>query len=233
MPIETNKINYGGDIMILVNGTPLAFSSGAKLDVSLKTRDIGSKDSGYWDEKAAGKLSWNASSDALMADSDLVGNTPVTLAGAASITAGSATLTVVGAGFVAGDVGRGVTVLGAGVSGADLVTVITGYTSSTVVTLGTAASTTISAQASKFKWSGNTFTYSTLYTLMQTRNPVFMVFASVVGTAPNWTASTTVGKSKFTGTGIITSLSMNAPDGDNATYSFSMEGTSSLTQVIN
>lgn len=233
MAVETNKINYGGDIMLFVNGTPLAFSSTAKIDVTLKTRDVGSKDSGYWDEKAAAKLSWTASSDALMTDSDLVGNAPVTVVGAASIAAGAAILTVVGAGFVAGDIGRGVTVVGAGVAGSDLVTVISAYTSSTVVTLATNASTTISASASKFKWSGNTFTYSTLYTLMQNRNPVFMVFASATGTAPNWTASTTVGKSKFSGTGIITSLSMNAPDADNGSYSFSMEGTGALTQIIN
>ena len=57
MAVETNKTNYGGDIMLFINGTPLAFSSAAKLDVTLKTRDIGSKDSGYWDEKAAAKLS--------------------------------------------------------------------------------------------------------------------------------------------------------------------------------
>ena len=57
MAIETNKINYGGDIMLFIEGEPMAFSSAAKLDISLATRDIGSKDSGYWEEKAASKMS--------------------------------------------------------------------------------------------------------------------------------------------------------------------------------
>lgn len=233
MPIETNKINYGGDIMLLVNGSPLAFSTGAKLDVTLKTRDVTSKDSGYWEEKAASKLSWTASSEALMADSDLVGNAPVTLAGAASITSGSAALTVVGAGFTSTDIGRSVTIIGAGVGATDLVTTISTYTNATQVTLAATAGTTLTASASKFKWNQSTQAYSSLYTLMQNRTPITMVFASIMGAAPNWVASTAVGKSKFTGTGIITSLSMNASDGDNATYSFSMEGTNSLTQIIN
>lgn len=47
MAIETNKITYGGDMMLFIEGEPMAFSSAAKLDVSLATRDIGSKDSGY------------------------------------------------------------------------------------------------------------------------------------------------------------------------------------------
>lgn len=150
MAIETSKITYGGDMMLFIGGEPMAFSSAAKLDVSLSTRDIGSKDSGFWEEKAAGKMSWSASSDALMCDSDITGTTK---------------------------------------------------------------------------------TYSDLYTAMLTRVPLTIVFATAAGTAPSWTISAVAGKSKFTGTGFITSLSMNAGDGDNGTYSVSFEGTGALELV--
>lgn len=168
-----------------------------------------------------------------MSDSNLLGNTSIIVAGAASITSGTAALTVVGAGFVSTDVGRSVTIIGGGVAGADLVTTISGYTSSTQVTLATNASTTITAVASRFQWNIATYAYSSLYTLMTNRTPVAMAFASAMGIAPTWVASTTVGKSKFAGYGIITSLSMNAPDADNGSYSFSMEGTGALAQTIN
>lgn len=150
MAIETNKINYGGDIMLFIDGEPMAFSNSAKLDISLTTRDIGSKDSGYWEEKAAGKMSWTASSDALMADSSLVGTTK---------------------------------------------------------------------------------TYNELFTAMATRQPIDVVFATAAGTAPSWTISAVAGKTKFTGEGFITSLSMNAPDGENASYSISIEGTGALVMA--
>jgi hypothetical protein len=47
MALETSKIIYGGDMMLFVASKPVAFSTAAKLDISLKTRDIGSKDSGH------------------------------------------------------------------------------------------------------------------------------------------------------------------------------------------
>ena len=69
MPIETSKIVYGGDMMLFVGtGTsklPIAFSTSAKLDITVATRDISSKDSGVWTEKVGGKIDWNASTDAL------------------------------------------------------------------------------------------------------------------------------------------------------------------------
>jgi len=150
MAVETSKITYGGDMMLFVATKPVAFSSAAKLDISLKTRDIGSKDSGHWDEKAAGKMSWTASSDALMCD-DLTGT-------------------------------------------------------------------------------GNS-TYSDLFTAMETRTPLAIVFATAAGTAPDFTISAVAGKSKFTGSGFITSLSMNAPDNESATYSISFEGTGALVMA--
>ena len=78
---------------------------------------------------------------------------------------------------------------------------------------------------------GTTNTYSELFTAMSTRTPIDVVFATAAGTAPSWTISAVVGKTKFTGTGFITSLSMNAPDGDNATYSVSIEGTGALVMA--
>jgi predicted secreted protein len=66
---DISKIVYGGDMMLFVSSgatvQPLAFSTSAKLDITLKTRDVGSKDSGYWDETAVGKFGWNVSSDQL------------------------------------------------------------------------------------------------------------------------------------------------------------------------
>ena len=66
MATEPDKIAYGGDMMLfLATGLPIAFSTNAKLSIKLNTREISSKDSGYWTEKKAGRLDWNASSDAL------------------------------------------------------------------------------------------------------------------------------------------------------------------------
>ena len=65
MATEPDKIVYGGDMMIFVEGKPLAFSTDAKLSIKLSTREISSKDSGYWVERKGNKLDWNASSSAL------------------------------------------------------------------------------------------------------------------------------------------------------------------------
>lgn len=67
---QINNLIYGGDMMLFVASgattvQPLAFSTSAKLDITLKTRDVGSKDSGYWDETAVGKFGWTVSSDQL------------------------------------------------------------------------------------------------------------------------------------------------------------------------
>ena len=137
-------------MMLFVATKPVAFSTAAKLDISLKTRDIGSKDSGYWDEKAPSKMSWTASSDALMCD-DLTGT-------------------------------------------------------------------------------GNS-TIADLYTAMEARTPVALVFATKTGTSPDYTASAVAGKTKFSGSGYITSLSLSAPDNDSATYSISFEGTGALVMA--
>jgi hypothetical protein len=63
-----------------------------------------------------------------------------------SITSGTAALTAASALFTAADIGRTVTIVGAGSGGADLETTISGYSSTTSVTLADNASTTVSAQ---------------------------------------------------------------------------------------
>ena len=68
--IESSKVSFGGDMMIFVSASgttyPIAFSTDAKLDITVNTREISSKDStGSFTEHAAGKISWTASSDAL------------------------------------------------------------------------------------------------------------------------------------------------------------------------
>lgn len=63
-----------------------------------------------------------------------------------SITSGMTALTVTGAAFTSSDVGKLITVAGAGAAGATLVTTIAGYTSATQVTLAAQASTTVANQ---------------------------------------------------------------------------------------
>jgi predicted secreted protein len=68
---QISSIQYGGDMLLFVASgatvMPLAFSTSSKIDVTLKTRDVGSKDSGYWDETQAGRFNWTVSSDNLYA----------------------------------------------------------------------------------------------------------------------------------------------------------------------
>jgi predicted secreted protein len=94
---NNSYLQYGGDLMVFLNTgatkQPIAFSTSAKLSVSMKARDISSKDSGDWTEKAKGKYDWNMSTDALanftstgttMSTDDLYGyfvaGTPVSVA---------------------------------------------------------------------------------------------------------------------------------------------------------
>jgi len=66
MATEPLKIAYGGDMMLFVTtGLPIAFSTAAKLEINTDTREISSKDGGYWKEYSAGRLGWSAGTDAL------------------------------------------------------------------------------------------------------------------------------------------------------------------------
>jgi predicted secreted protein len=149
MATEPEKIEYGGDMMLFISTLPVAFSTAAKLEIKLATRETSSKDSGYWKEKLAGRMDWSCSSDAL-------------------------------------------------------------YTG---VLTGTATTTS----------------FDELYTLMIARTALTVVFGRATGAAGAQTVDST--KKKFTGSAFITSLSVNAPDGDNTSYSISLEGSGSLVMA--
>ena len=148
MGVDNSKIVYGGDMMIFLTSgatkTPVAFSTSAKLSLSVKTRDISSKDSGVWTDKLSGKLDWNVSTDGLL----------------------------------------------------------------------------------NFTPSGGTWGVESLFAQMVGRAAVTVTFASTSGTAAGWTLDAS--KKNFTGQAIITSLEINASDGDNGSYSISLEGAGSL-----
>jgi len=78
MAAENDKIVYGGSMMLFIGTgstlTPLAFATSAKFDLTLDIREISSKDSGIWKEKAAGKWDSKASADGLTSFG-LTGNT--------------------------------------------------------------------------------------------------------------------------------------------------------------
>jgi len=54
---------------------PFAFSTIAKLSISMATKEATSKDSGIYNEKVAGRLDWNMSTDGLLSYSLAVDDT--------------------------------------------------------------------------------------------------------------------------------------------------------------
>lgn len=69
--VNNDKLIYGGDLMLfMATGAtvmPLAFSTSAKLSISMDTREISSKDStGDFKNYAAGKFGWSVSTDGLV-----------------------------------------------------------------------------------------------------------------------------------------------------------------------
>ena len=81
--------------------------------------------------------------------------------------------------------------------------------------------------------------YDKLFDAMVTKTPVDIVFAQaqnydenglavVGGDVESWTASTTFGRK---GKAVITSLTVNANNGENATYSATFTGSGPLTKV--
>lgn len=73
-----------------------------------------------------------------------------------AVAASATAFTSAKAAFLAGDVGKAITIKGAGAAGADLVTTIAAYVSATAVTLSDAAGTTVT---------GATYTYGSWFTL--------------------------------------------------------------------
>ena len=97
-----------------------------------------------------------------------------------------------------------------------------------------------SNQAAKLSWScssDNLFTiedYATLMDACIARESIEVQFSTVSNADSDngvpeggWTAN----KNGYKGMAIITSVDMNAPDGDNATYTISMTGTGALSKV--
>lgn len=61
------KVLDGKDFMIFVNGKATALATSHKLTISAETSDAASKDDGMWDEAVVSKMSWEASTEALVA----------------------------------------------------------------------------------------------------------------------------------------------------------------------
>ena len=81
MAVDNSKIVYGGSMMLFMKTgatlTPIAFSTSAKLTVSMATRDAASKDSGNWGAKLPAKFDWNVGTDALVAYDTVSGTTDI------------------------------------------------------------------------------------------------------------------------------------------------------------
>ena len=60
------KVLDGKDFMIFVNGKATALATSHKLTISAETSDAASKDDGMWDEAVVSKMSWEASTEALV-----------------------------------------------------------------------------------------------------------------------------------------------------------------------
>lgn len=147
------QVINGGDLMLFLGGTSIAFSTSHKLSISAETVETSSKDNGgKWVAKAVRKLSWNMSTENLYS------------------------------------------LEGAGKTYDDLFTMMTGRTEIDAI-----------------------FTVEKDYATKADEVP-----------AGGWLPSTT---GQYKGKVVITSLELNAPNGDNATFTASFEGVGALTKV--
>lgn len=147
------QVINGGDLMLFLGGTSIAFSTSHKLSISAETVETSSKDNGgKWVAKAVRKLSWNMSTENLYS------------------------------------------LDGAGKTYDDLFTMMTGRTEIDAI-----------------------FTVEKDYATKADEVP-----------AGGWLPMTT---GQYKGKVVITSLELNAPNGDNATFTASFEGVGALTKV--
>lgn len=66
------KVLNGKDFMVFVNNEATALATSHKLTLNAETSDAASKDDGMWDESIVTKMSWEASTEALVsADADV------------------------------------------------------------------------------------------------------------------------------------------------------------------
>ena len=147
------QVINGGDLMLFLGGTSIAFSTSHKLSISAETVETSSKDNGgKWVAKAVRKLSWNMSTENLYS------------------------------------------LEGAGKTYDDLFTMMTGRTEIDAI-----------------------FTVEKNYATKADEVP-----------ESGWTPMAT---GQYKGKVVITSLELNAPNGDNATFTASFEGVGALTKV--
>lgn len=60
------KVMKGKDFMVFVNNKATALATSHKLTLNAETSDAASKDEGMWDESIVSKMSWEASTEALV-----------------------------------------------------------------------------------------------------------------------------------------------------------------------
>lgn len=60
------KVLNGKDFMVFVNNEATALATSHKLTLNAETSDAASKDDGMWDESIVTKMSWEASTEALV-----------------------------------------------------------------------------------------------------------------------------------------------------------------------
>jgi len=65
MSADSQRIVYGGNLMIFIASQPIAFSTSASLSISAEVREASSKDSANWKDKSAGRFEWSCSTDGL------------------------------------------------------------------------------------------------------------------------------------------------------------------------
>lgn len=61
------KVLNGKDFMVFVNTKATALATSHRLSLNAETSDSASKDDGFWDEAIVTKMSWEASTEALVA----------------------------------------------------------------------------------------------------------------------------------------------------------------------
>lgn len=233
MAIEPEKIQYGGDLMLFlgvdtVNKFPIAFSTSAKLEITLDVREISSKDSGRWKEKQAAKLDWKASTDALYTET----LTGLVKTGTVTTAIDSETMTGTGTAFTTelgpGDILKDDT--------GDLLGVVLSIESDTSLTLSSAElwESGLPANAAKAvedsPFIGNYANdYAAMFAMMVRHEPIGFTFAATQGTAANW--SVDEDREHYTGEVFITGITANAPDNETTTYSISLEAAGPLTKA--
>lgn len=124
---------------------------------------------------------------------NLEGSLDLTIFADGVATASSTTFTSATAGFTAADVGKEITIAGAGAAGARLVTTISAFTNATTVTLGAAATTSVTAATFRTaRWfTLDTSTITTSELRYVTAKPILFIRANLSaisgGTSPTVT----------------------------------------------